>query len=71
MHRYVARARLLRAAVGFCLVPPTEHELQLLHRWLDSWRGVGDMSPSGVRSTVMLVGADGRRLRAMVCGSCR
>jgi hypothetical protein len=52
-------------------VPPTEHELQLLHRWLDSWRGVGDMSPSGVRSTVMLVGADGRRLRAMVCGSCR
>jgi hypothetical protein len=29
-----ARARLLRAAVGFCLVPPTEPELRLLHHWL-------------------------------------
>ncbi len=38
-----ARARLLRAAVGFTLMPPTEPELRLLHRWLDSWRGVGDM----------------------------
>jgi len=38
-----SRARLLRAAVGFCLVPPTEPELRLLHRWLDSWRGVGDV----------------------------
>jgi hypothetical protein len=37
------RARLLRAAVGFCLVPPTQPELRLLHRWLDSWRGVGDV----------------------------
>jgi len=36
------RARLLRAAVGFALVPPTEPELRLLHRWLDCWRGVGD-----------------------------
>jgi len=38
-----ARAPLLRAAVGFCLVPPTEPELQLLHRWMDCWRGVGDV----------------------------
>ena len=38
-----ARARLLRAAVGFCLVPPTEPELRLLHRWLDCWRGVGEV----------------------------
>ena len=38
-----ARARLLRAAVGFCLVPPTEPELRLLHRWLDTWRGIGDV----------------------------
>ena len=37
------RLRLLRAAVGFALVPPTETELQLLHRWLDCWRGVGDV----------------------------
>jgi hypothetical protein len=37
------RARLLRAAVGFALVPPTQPELHLLHRWLDCWRGVGDV----------------------------
>lgn len=35
--------RLLHAAIGFCLVPPTEPDLQLLHRWLDCWRGVGDV----------------------------
>ena len=35
-----ARAQLLRTAVGFALVPPTEPELRLLHRWLDSWRGM-------------------------------
>jgi hypothetical protein len=37
------RARLLRAAVGFALVPPTAPELQLLHQWLDSWRAIGDV----------------------------
>ena len=36
-----ARARRLRAALGFLRLPPTEPELQLLHRWLDSWAGVG------------------------------
>ena len=30
-----ARARLLRAAVGFALVLPTEAELRVLHRWLE------------------------------------
>jgi hypothetical protein len=35
------RARLLRAAVVFALVPPDEPELRLLHRCLDSWSGVG------------------------------
>ena len=35
--------RLLRAADGFALVQPTEPELRLLHRWLDCWRGVGDI----------------------------
>jgi len=34
------RAHLLRAAVGFVLVPPTEPELRLLHCWLDWWPGV-------------------------------
>ena len=37
------RARLLPAAVGFALVPPTEPELRLLHRWLDCWRGIDDV----------------------------
>jgi len=37
------RARLLRAAVGFALIPPTEPELRMLHLWLDGWRGVGDV----------------------------
>jgi len=38
-----SRARLLRAAVGFALVQAAEPELVLLHRWLDNWRGVGDV----------------------------
>ena len=28
-------------ALGFALVPPGERELQLLHRWLDTWAGIG------------------------------
>jgi hypothetical protein len=31
----------LRAALGFLRLPLTEPELQLLHRWLDTWTGVG------------------------------
>jgi len=44
LHSRRARYRplLLRTALGFALLPPTEPELRLLHRWLDSWRGVGD-----------------------------
>ena len=36
-----ARARLLRAALSFALVPPVQPELRLLHRWLDTWSGIG------------------------------
>jgi hypothetical protein len=35
------RPLLLRAALSFLRLPPTEPELQLLHRWLDTWTGVG------------------------------
>jgi hypothetical protein len=35
------RAANLRAALGFLRLAPTEPELQLLHRWLDTWKGVG------------------------------
>ena len=34
-------ALCLRAALGFLDLPPTEPELRLLHRWLDSWAGLG------------------------------
>ena len=33
--------RLLHAAFGFLSLEPREPELRLLHRWLDSWTGVG------------------------------
>jgi hypothetical protein len=39
--RSTARRASLRAALGFLRLPPTEPELQLLHRWLDCWEGVG------------------------------
>ena len=35
------RRLLLRAALGFLQLVPREPELRLLHRWLDTWRGVG------------------------------
>jgi hypothetical protein len=35
------RLRNLRAALAFLRLPPTEPELRLLHRWLDTWTGVG------------------------------
>ena len=41
MSRDDSRRANLRAALGFLRLPPTEPELQLLHRWLDNWTGVG------------------------------
>ena len=35
------RRALLTAALGLLQVPPRAHELRLLHRWLDSWSGIG------------------------------
>jgi hypothetical protein len=35
------RLASLRAALGFLELPPGAPELRLLHRWLDSWVGVG------------------------------
>jgi hypothetical protein len=31
----------LRAALGFLQLAPRASELRLLHRWLDSWTGLG------------------------------
>jgi hypothetical protein len=33
--------RRLRTALGLLQLPATEPELQLPHRWLDTWTGVG------------------------------
>ena len=35
------RLAALRAALGFLQLPPRAPELRHLHRWLDSWTGVG------------------------------
>ena len=35
------RITTLRAALGFLQLPPRAPELQLLHRWLDTWSGIG------------------------------
>jgi hypothetical protein len=31
----------LRVTLAFAVLPPTEPELAMLHRWLDTWRGLG------------------------------
>jgi len=36
-----ASARRLRAALAAVLVQPGAPELALVHKWLDSWRGIG------------------------------
>jgi hypothetical protein len=36
-----AHGRRLRAALGFLQLPPRAPELRLLHRWLDTWTGIG------------------------------
>ena len=38
-----ARPSSLTTALAFAQLPPQAPELQLLHCWLDSWRGVGDI----------------------------
>jgi hypothetical protein len=35
------RRKHLVAALGFLQLKPIEPELRMLHRWLDSWTGVG------------------------------
>ena len=35
------RLAALRAALGFLQLEPRAPELQLLHRWLDTWTGLG------------------------------
>ena len=39
--RLEPRTWLSRRALGYLQLPPHEPELQMLHRWLDSWTGAG------------------------------
>jgi hypothetical protein len=43
----------LTAALGFLQLPPRAPELRLLHRWLDTWTGLG----------LVVVGVERRGLR--------
>jgi hypothetical protein len=36
-----SRQRLLRAALDFLQLEPGAPDLELLHRWLDTWSGIG------------------------------
>ena len=36
-----ASASKLRGALAFLQLPPRAPEMKLLHRWLDSWTGIG------------------------------
>ena len=61
------QARLLRAALGFASLPPSELELRLLHRWLDTWPGIGHIVAGMARQgyDVELRRYDGQGWRAL------
>jgi hypothetical protein len=57
-----ARGRRLRAALGFLQLTPRAPELRLLHRWLDTWTGVGliavGVERQGLRFSLSHIGED-------------
>src|SRR6266403_5598995 len=61
------RACLLRVALGFASLEPREPELGLLHRWLDTWSGVGHIVAGMARQgyDLELRRYDGQGWRAM------
>jgi len=40
----MARRSLLPVTLGFARLEPRAPELGPLHRWLDTWRGIGDVA---------------------------
>jgi hypothetical protein len=59
------RLAALRVALGFLQIPPREPELRLLHRWLDTWTGVGlivvGVERQGLRFSMSHIGENERR----------
>ena len=66
-HTLDARARLLRAALGFLSFESREPELRLLHNCFDPWRGIGDVVAEMARQKhdLELRRDNGRGWRAM------
>jgi hypothetical protein len=62
-----SRGRLLRAALGFAALTAPEPELRRVHRWLDSWSGIGHVVAGMAREgyDVELRRYDGHGWRAM------
>jgi len=56
------RAQNLRATLGFLRLPPRGLELRLLHRWLDTWTGLGlvvvGVERQGLRFSLSHIGED-------------
>jgi hypothetical protein len=60
------RRATLAAAAGFALLEPRTRELELLHGWLPTWRGIGDIVVGMARQDydLPLTRYDGRGWRA-------
>ena len=60
------RRAALTAALGFAVLPPSAPELKLVHGWLDTWRGIGDVVVGMARQDydLQLTRYDGRAWRA-------
>jgi hypothetical protein len=60
------RRAVLEAALGFALLEPRTPELELLHGWLDTWRGIGDIAEGMAWQDydLQLTRYDGRAWRA-------
>jgi hypothetical protein len=66
IERDAERRAALTAALGFTLLEPRTGELELLHGWLDTWRGIGDIVVGMARQDddLPLTRYDGRGWRA-------
>ena len=65
------RRSLLNAALGFARLEPRATELRAPHRWLDTWRGIGDVAAGMHRQgyDLQLTEYDERGWRATIYSS--